>query len=353
MKIFFNSFLKVFGFFSAILAILVIAGLISNFIIKNNSSQYFSYLSGPENSKKTIAILNLNGPIISNPTNQINFNLLNYLDAIYPNKIELYLHQLKKEKISGLVVSIDSQGGAVSPTKKIFDLFKEFKNNSNIPIYFHSNNLMVSGAYWISLSGNKIFSSYGALIGSIGVKGPDWIYFNSPTSLSTGVLGSYVESPNGIEMYSNTAGFSKDIFNPFRKPNKNEQIKLQEMVEDIYDDFITNVSANRKIEKNIIKNEIGAMIYNSKQAKKIHLIDNQQDLDQTVESLKNTLKIKSPRIISNTGKLNSNILKVYFNSILNIYDKNIENNKIIKYKFCNNLKNEFSSATNNLFNYDC
>ena len=66
--------------------------------------------------------------------------------------------------------------------------------------------MLTSGAYWVSLSGDKIFASYGAIIGSIGVKGPDWIYFNSPTSLSSGILGTSIESPNGIKMYSNIAG---------------------------------------------------------------------------------------------------------------------------------------------------
>ena len=51
---------------------------------------------------------------------------------------------------------------------------------------------MASGAYWAALSGNKIFANYGSLIGSIGVKGPDWIYFDNPIVISNGLLGSSV-----------------------------------------------------------------------------------------------------------------------------------------------------------------
>ena len=51
---------------------------------------------------------------------------------------------------------------------------------------------MASGAYWAALSGNKIFANYGSLIGSIGVKGPDWIYFDEPILISNGLLGSSV-----------------------------------------------------------------------------------------------------------------------------------------------------------------
>ena len=79
------------------------------------------------------------------------------------------------------------------------------------------------------------------------------IYYNSPTSLSPGILGGYIESPNGIKLYSNIAGISKDIFNPFREPTDKEITQLQQMVDDIYEDFINLVSSSRKIETKIIK----------------------------------------------------------------------------------------------------
>ena len=44
------------------------------------------------------------------------------------------------------------------------------------------------------------------------------------------------------------------------------------MVEKINADFIQLVSKNRKIEKNIIEDEIGGLIFNSSQAKKNFLI---------------------------------------------------------------------------------
>ena len=36
--------------------------------------------------------------------------------------------------------------------------------------------MLASGGYWSSLAGEKIYANYGAIIGSIGVKGPDWIF---------------------------------------------------------------------------------------------------------------------------------------------------------------------------------
>ena len=50
------------------------------------------------------------------------------------------------------------------------------RKKSNAKIYFHSSEMLASGGYWSSLAGEKIYANYGAIIGSIGVKGPDWIF---------------------------------------------------------------------------------------------------------------------------------------------------------------------------------
>ena len=42
---------------------------------------------------------------------------------------------------------------------------------------------------------------------------------------------------------------------------------LQDLVSGIYEDFIIKVSSNRKIETDVLKNEIGALIFSSNKAK--------------------------------------------------------------------------------------
>ena len=353
MKILLNSFYKTLGFLFSVLFFIFLLTTISIFLMKDKEKEYFSYFSGNDKSNKKIAILNIGGPIISEPTNLFKFEFYKNLNAIYPSLIEQYLKILEKEKILALVIAINSQGGSVSASHKIYNLIKKFKKKNNIKVYFHSSEILASGGYWIALSGDKIFANYGAIIGSIGVKGPDWIYYNSPTLISTGILGGQIESPNGIELYSNKAGQSKDIFNPFRKPSKNEQKKLQIMVDDIYDDFINIVSRSRKIEKNIIINDIGAMIFNSKQAKKNFLIDNQLYLSEVTNLIINEMKIDSPIIIINKKNKKNNILNL--NTLLNpnIFLKQKEYSNLIKSKFCNNLLNGFSSALIDSYKSNC
>ena len=356
MSIFFNAFYKVFGFLTGLAIFLFFFGFIINYMNSSDKKSNFTFYKGNSNSTNSIAILNLNGPIISDP-NEINkFNSLTNANAIYPLVIQNYLEELKDKNLKGLIISINSPGGSVAASSRIYDLFNKFKKKNDIPIYFYSNNILASGAYWISLSGNKIFASYGALVGSIGVKGPDWLYYNKPTSLSSGLFGNSVVSENGIKLFSNTAGKSKDILNPFREPTNKEKIQLQNMVNNIYEDFISLVSKNRKIEKNVIKDDIGAMIYDTKQAKNNFLIDEIKNIDQVTELMIKNLKINDYKLLKNVKKSFFDFQNLNSESILFfIGNDNFFNyeQKIIKEEFCNNIRNELSVVAINQYLSSC
>ena len=352
MNYFFQVFSKTLGFFSAIVVLLI---LISFFIIffGENKQRYFSYLEGNKESSEIIAILNLNGPIISEPPNFNNYNIFNNFEVIYPSLIKGYLNELEKTKIRGLIISINSPGGGVSATHKVYQLIRDFKEKYNIPVYFHTRDILTSGSYWIALSGDKIFADYGSVIGSIGVKGPNWLYYNSPTSLSEGLFGRSVESKNGLKLFSNTAGIYKDIFNPFRKPTPEEIGKLQVMVDDIYNNFVNLVSTSRKIEKKVITDEIGAMIFNSKRAKLNYLIDDEKNIKQVTKLISKKLELKNEKIIINKYNSKYSLFNLSFDNFFEkrMHDKDIKN--LISKKFCNNYYNEFSSIAVNYIRINC
>ena len=297
MSLFFKTFIKVFAILSSISAFFILLIILPIFLSKIENEKIFVHSKGDANSLNKIAVLKLIGPILNEPYSLSDYNLFNNIRIIYTNKVEKTLKSLESEKIKGLIISIDSPGGSVSASFSLFKLFEEFKKKNNIELYFHTNELMASGAYWASLSGKKIFANYGSLIGSIGVKGPDWIYFDQPIVISNGLLGSSVATKNGIKKFNNIAGNSKDIFDPFREPTNNEKIDLQNAVQNIYSDFVNEVSSSRKIETNIILNDIGAMIYDPKTAKEKFLIDDIATIEKVIKIMAKNLKLKDFQII--------------------------------------------------------
>ena len=352
MNYFFQVFSKTLGFLLAIIFSIFLISLFL-FFFGENKKKYFSYLEGNKDSSEIIAILNLNGPIISEPPNFNNYNIFQKLEVIYPSLIKEYLKELEKINAKGLIISINSPGGGVSATQRIYNLIKDFKDKNGIPIFFHTKDILTSGSYWVALSGDKIFADYGSIIGSIGVRGPNWLYYNSPTLLSEGLFGRSVESQNGLKLFSNTAGLYKDIFNPFRKPTKEEMDKLQTMVDDIYSNFVNLVSINRKIEKNIITDDIGAMVFNSKRAKLNYLIDDEKNIDEIIELISKKLKLENAKVLINKYEDKYSLFNLNY---INFFKNKISNKDlkiIINEKFCNNYYNEFSSIAQNYITINC
>ena len=325
--VFFNVFLKTLGFLSALLVFVIIINLLINFT-DNIKENHFSFIEGDEESENIIATINLNGPIFNNANHILTNNFYNYIN---PAHVKSYLEELKTLKAKILIIYINSPGGTVSATAELKNIFENFKKETNIKIYFLTNEILASGGYWIATSADKIFASYGSIIGSIGVSGPSWFYYNTPLSLSSGIIGQSIETKNGIEVFSQNAGQGKDLFNPYRKPKDEEIMHLQKIVDEIYIDFISKVSKSRKIDLSIIKNEIGALIYSSKQAKDNFLIDDILEYEKLIEFIVNQEDWDNYKIYE--SKVNNSIVE---NIFLNFKYKNI--NKNYTNKFCEKLE---------------
>jgi len=267
--LFFRVFFKTLGFLSALLFFLTLISILLHFSNDLEKKQ-FLMIDGIPSSNNIIANINLNGPIFNNYSNDL---ANNFYDYINPAQVKSYLEELKELQIDILIVNINSPGGTVSATAELEKIIYEFKKSTNIKIYFFTKEILASGGYWVATTADKIFASYGSIIGSIGVSGPSWFYYNTPISLSSGVFGQSIETKDGIEVFNQNAGEGKDLFNPFRRPKADEIKHLQNIVDDVYNDFIKKVSKSRKIEISNIKNNIGALIYNTSQAKNNFLID--------------------------------------------------------------------------------
>ncbi len=329
--LFFGIFFRTLGFLSALLIFLIIVSVLLHFS-NNTEKKQFVIADGITSSKNIIAKINLNGPIFNNNNNIFGNNLYNYIN---PKLVKSYLEELKQLQISVLIININSPGGTVSATAELEEIISEFKRSTNTKVYFYTKEILASGGYWVATTADKIFASYGSIIGSIGVSGPSWFYYDTPTSLSSGIFGQTIETKEGIEVFNQNAGEGKDLFNPFRRP-KNDEIKhLQSIVDDIYIDFIYKVSKSRKIEISILKNNIGALIYSSNQAKINFLIDDILNYEKLIKLIVKENKFEDYKIYEN--KVNNSIL-----SNLSIKYKDQTNDNYLLENICRNLETNIS-----------
>ena len=125
------------------------------------------------------------------------------------------------------------------------------------------------------------------------------------------------------------------MFNPFRRPKSDEIKHLQNIVDDVYNDFITKVSKSRKIEISNLKTNIGALIYSSNQAKNNFLIDDIFNYETLIELIIKENKFEDYKIYEN--KVNNSILS---NLLVKYEDQT--NNKYSLENICRNLETNIS-----------
>ncbi len=326
--LFFRVFLRTLGFLTAVLTFIIIVNLLL-YSTKSIQKNHFVMIEGNENSKNIIAKINLNGPIFNNSKGNFGENFYDYIN---PANIRTYLNELKNLDIKVLLININSPGGTVSATAELEKILSDFKKESKVKVYFFTKEILASGGYWVATSADKIFASYGSVIGSIGVSGPSWFFYDTPISLSSGVLGQSIETKGGIKVYNQNAGKSKDLFNPYRRPEDKEIKHLQEIVEEIYSDFITKVSRNRNVDISFVKNTVGALIYSSDQAKKNYLIDDVLDYETLIEYIIEENNFSDYNIYEN---------KQNYSLIASLFSKYNYNDNLIN-KICRNFETSFN-----------
>ena len=76
MRIFFNFFIKIIAFLSAITVFIVILSLLISLSKNRFNENIFSYKEGNINSDNKIALLKLKGPILNEPRKEVEFGFL-------------------------------------------------------------------------------------------------------------------------------------------------------------------------------------------------------------------------------------------------------------------------------------
>ena len=197
-----------------------------------------------------------------------------------------YLEQINNfandENIKAIILQINSPGGAVAPVQEIFN--KLLKVREQKPIYTSVSTLAASGGYYLASASDKIFANKSSTLGSIGV------------------IFQYVHYGDllkkiGAEPIVIKSGKHKDIVSPFRKPSEKEIIIIQELVDESYEQFISDIALGRSINKEKILPVADGRVFSGVQAKRLNLIDELGGLEQLLEYIKQTNQLKKLELI--------------------------------------------------------
>jgi len=254
----FNFFKKLFSPITAVL------NFIQNYLKSLIFILILIILFAPQadNSIKSpnLATVNLSGPIIN------------------AEKIVKKLDELSKnDKIRGVLLIVDSPGGAVAPSVEIAMAVKRLKSKK--PIIAYAAGIMASGSYYASIWADKIVANPAATIGSIGV-------------IMEGVNLHSLLNKIGVAPQVIKAGKYKEIGTPFREWTETEKEMIKEHILDIYQMFVNDVAKARHLDLKDLDKFAEAKIFIAKKAKDVGLIDEIGSIQDAKELTKKLSGVK-------------------------------------------------------------
>jgi protease IV len=232
---------------TACATVLCVGGMLVVFSV---SRMMFTAAGTFHEPKGNIGIVEVTGPILS--SRQVIENIKIFRDD---------------EDIKAIVVRVDSPGGGVGPSQEIFR--ELMKTRSVKTVVASMGSVAASGGYYIAAGAQGIVANPGTITGSIGV-------------IMEHVNLTELVEKIGISPLVIKSGEFKDLGSPFRELGDNERQLLQELVDELHQQFVSDAARARNIEKKTMDEIADGRVYTGQTALDLNLVDRLGNLDDAV-----------------------------------------------------------------------
>lgn len=162
------------------------------------------------------------------------------------------------EDVKAVILRVDSPGGVIAPAQEIHEEVR--RTASEKPLVVSMGTVAASGGYYISAPGTRILANPGTVTGSIGVI----IQFREVHALFDKL---------GLRTRIVKSGPLKDAGSPFREMTEEERRVFQELVDDLFGQFVNAVAEGRGLPENQVRALADGRVYSGSQALELGLVD--------------------------------------------------------------------------------
>ncbi|MFA6541283.1 MAG: signal peptide peptidase SppA [Bacteroidota bacterium] len=165
----------------------------------------------------------------------------------------------ENQTVKAVVFRIESPGGGVSASQEIYEEVKKTRESGK-PVVVSMGSVAASGGYYVAIGASRIVANPGSVTGSIGV-------------ISQFVQYDDLMKKIGLSSSTIKSGKLKDAGSPFRKMTEDDKRYFQEMVDDIYGQFVGAVAQERKLDVKIVRTLADGRVFTGRKAYQLKLID--------------------------------------------------------------------------------
>jgi len=182
--------------------------------------------------------------------------------------IEELRQHFEDDGVKAIILRIDSPGGGVGPAQEIYREVTKIKLKKKVVTSMGS--VAASGGYYVACASDLIVANPGTITGSIGVI----MQFSNFEELlkKIGIKGMVLKS-----------GEHKDIGSPFREMTPEEKAIMQEVLDNVHQQFIQAVADGRKLDRSKVIQIADGRILTGEQAKNLGLVDQMGNLQDTID----------------------------------------------------------------------
>lgn len=170
------------------------------------------------------------------------------------------------DSVKAIVLDVNSGGGGVVASRE----FMRAVQDTEKPVVAYIGEVGASGAYYGASAADYIISDRNSLTGSIGVIMTLQHYYGLFEKI-------------GVNVTVIKSGNSKDIGSPYRPVTDEEREELQEMLDEIYYDFVTDIASNRNLSLDHVENISTGEVFLGSRALEYGLVDGLGGLDDAVD----------------------------------------------------------------------
>ncbi|MFO7967007.1 MAG: signal peptide peptidase SppA [Archaeoglobaceae archaeon] len=185
--------------------------------------------------------------------------------------------------VNAVVLRINSPGGSAASSQELYQEVLKVRENGKVVVASMGDSA-TSGGYYVACGADKIIANPGTITGSIGV-------------IFSQLQYSELMEKYGVEANVIKSGEYKDIGSPYRNMTEEDREVLQNMVDDIYNQFVNAVVEGRNMNRSKVLELADGKIFTGRQAQEKGLVDELGNYQDSIQMAADMAGVDKPQVV--------------------------------------------------------